>query len=228
MIWFSAFILGLMGSFHCIGMCGPIAMAIPGGKTNTKTLNLLLYNSGRIITYSIIGLLFGIIGKGIFIAGLQQILSIVVGVFILIYLLINHISGKNKFERITFVHLQIKKYFAKLFSIKSHGSAFGIGLVNGFLPCGLVYVALAGAVAMADPLQGSIYMSLFGLGTVPVMAGINIAKNKISVSFRSKIKNLIPYAVALMALLFIVRGLNLGIPALSPKVEKKTTELKCH
>lgn len=228
MIWFSAFILGLMGSFHCIGMCGPIAMAIPGGNSNTKAMNLLLYNSGRIITYSIIGLTFGIIGKGIFIAGFQQTLSIVVGVLILGYLIINHLSGKNKFEKITFVHLFIKKSLARLFNIKSRGSAFGIGMLNGFLPCGLVYVAIAGAIAMAEPIYGALYMSLFGLGTVPVMAGMNIVKNKISVSIRTKIRKLIPYAVAVMALLFIVRGLNLGIPYLSPKIEQDQTELKCH
>jgi len=228
MIWFSAFVLGLMGSFHCIGMCGPIAMAIPGGQLNSRAINLLLYNFGRIISYSSIGLLFGIIGKGIFIAGLQQTLSVVVGISIFLYLLINYITGKNKFEQLTFVHLFIKKSLSKLFSIESRTSAFGIGLLNGFLPCGLVYVAIAGAVAMADPMEGALYMSLFGMGTVPVMAGINIAKNKISINFRTKVKKLIPYAVGVMALLFIVRGLNLGIPYLSPRIEKEQTELKCH
>lgn len=228
MIWLSAIVLGLMGSFHCIGMCGPIAMAIPGGGSDSRTINLFLYNFGRIITYSIIGLLFGIIGKGIFIAGLQQTLSIVAGISILLYILINYISGKNKFEKLTFAHLFIKKSLSKLFSIKSRKSAFGIGLLNGFLPCGLVYVAIAGAVAMAGAMEGALYMALFGFGTVPVMAAINIAKNKISISFRTRMRKLIPYAIAVVALLFIVRGLNLGIPYLSPKIEKEQTEIKCH
>ena len=228
MIWFSAFILGLLGSFHCIGMCGPIAMAIPGGKKNSRHINLFLYNSGRIITYASFGLIFGIIGKGFFLAGIQQNISIVVGALILLYVLFTLISGTDKLEKITVLHIQIKKYLSKLFKVNSKSSVLGIGLMNGFLPCGLVYVAIAGAVAMADPLEGTAYMAMFGLGTIPVMAAITLVKNYLTIDIRSKIRKLIPFAIAAMAILLIVRGLNLGIPYISPKIEIAKTEMKCH
>lgn len=228
MIWLSAFVIGLLGSFHCIGMCGPIALAIPSGKNINRAFNLLLYNSGRIITYSIIGLLFGIIGKGIFLAGIQQKLSIIIGVLILLYLLIVIISGKNKLEKVTWFHLNVKKKLSQLFKINSKGSVFGIGLMNGLLPCGLVYIAIAGAIALASPAEGLLYMALFGLGTVPIMAGITLVKNFITIKARSRIRKLIPLAIAAMALLFIVRGLNLGIPYISPKVNTEQTAVSCH
>ncbi|MGZ4043606.1 MAG: sulfite exporter TauE/SafE family protein, partial [Bacteroidia bacterium] len=86
----AAISLGLLGSFHCIGMCGPIALALPVHQATVfrKVVAILLYNSGRIITYSLLGLLFGIIGQGFAVFGLQQVLSVSLGTLILLSIIL--------------------------------------------------------------------------------------------------------------------------------------------
>jgi len=114
-----------------------------------------------------------------------------------------------------------------LFGLRTYYSVFLIGLLNGLLPCGLVYIALAGAIVSSGPYEGALYMFLFGLGTIPVLLSATLAGNVIGTRFRNMVKKSVPYFILLIAVLFILRGLNLGIPYISPKMEAKKNHPAC-
>jgi len=221
---YSALILGLLGSFHCIGMCGPIAFVLPLDRSSkTKMLfQTFLYHSGRLLTYSFIGLIFGLIGKGLYLAGFQQRLSILMGVIMIATILIP-VSVFNKFNVTKPLYKAIGKVKQQLglyLNKKSNKSIFLIGFFNGFLPCGLVYMALIGSIAASNAVSGALYMFLFGLGTIPMMTLAVYAGNFLKVSIRNKIQKAIPVFVVIIGLLFILRGLGLGIPYISPSDAK--------
>jgi sulfite exporter TauE/SafE len=117
---------------------------------------------------------------------------------------------------------QLFSRFQKLFHSGSASSFLGIGLLNGILPCGLVYVGVAGAVNTGDITNAMVYMALFGLGTAPVMLTISLIGNFLSIAVRNRINRITPYVVILLGVLFILRGLSLGIPYISPKAEALT------
>ena len=217
---YSAIILGLISSFHCIGMCGPIAMMLPVDRNNPtkKTSQIFTYHLGRLTAYSSLGLLFGLLGKGLFIAGLQQQLSIVVGLLMIIVAVVpEKVFARYNFSKPVYkVISNVKASLGKQFKNKSYRSLFTIGLLNGYLPCGMVYVALFGAIAMQSVAVGTLYMFLFGLGTVPMMSAIVYVANLITPKTRNSIQKAIPVLTILIGMLFIVRGLGLDIPYISP------------
>jgi sulfite exporter TauE/SafE len=217
---YSAFIFGLISSLHCIGMCGPIAMMLPVERNNPskKAIQIFTYHLGRLSAYGSIGFIFGLLGKGFFLAGIQQQLSIFIGVaMICIVLIPERIFAKYNFSKPVFKLIsKIKTTLGSQFKNKSYKSLFTIGLLNGFLPCGMVYVALFGAIAMQSPAFGVLYMILFGLGTVPMMSSVVYLNSFLSVPIRNKIQKAIPYVAICIGILFILRGLGLGIPYVSP------------
>jgi len=233
----AGFLLGFLGSFHCAAMCGPIAISLP--SSNKSKLNFLLerfsYNIGRVVTYSLFGMIFGFFGERIFMAGFQQLISVIIGIVILFYLIKpllkrnnpNLFSIQNSGSSFSF----FKNIFAKFYSKNSKLSLLGVGVLNGFLPCGFVYIALSGAIAMRTPMNGALFMMFFGIGTLPLMMGISMSKSFVSLKLRRRINKLSPAIALLFALIFIIRGLNLGIPYLSPKLEsspKVTEQVICH
>lgn len=219
-IW-TGFIVGLLGSFHCIGMCGPIAIALPVfGESKLKIMfDRVLYNLGRAVSYSLMGAVFGLLGSRVAIYGLQQNLSIALGAIIIIYVLTPQ-KIKNKISD-TLIYIKFidsfRLVFSKLISRKSDSSLFSLGILNGFLPCGFVYVGIAGAISTGNFLSGAFYMALFGLGTFPIMFGVSVIGKTINAAIRKRINKLIPVLAILLAVIFILRGLNLGIPYLSPR-----------
>jgi len=223
MLW-TALVLGLAGSFHCIGMCGPIAFVLPVDRSSKSKLifQTFLYHFGRISSYSIIGLLFGFIGKGLYLAGFQQRLSILMGV-VMIAIVLTPVSLFNKYNFSKPLYNIIGKVKQKLGSYltkKSNKALFLIGFFNGFLPCGLVYMALLGSISTGNALNGSLYMAIFGMGTIPLMTGAIFLGNFVNLSLRNKIQKAIPVFVVIIGLLFIMRGLGLGIPYISPSDAK--------
>jgi uncharacterized protein len=214
-LW-TAFLLGLAGSLHCAGMCGPLLCALPrvGSTRSSFYAGRVLYNLGRIAIYCLIGLMFGALGKTLSIAGLQRWLSLVAGVAVLIGLVA---SAKWHMNTPVWKLVQaLKKGFARLLQQRTYVGLFGLGALNGLLPCGLVYVASAGAAASGEVLHGAFYMLAFGLGTLPMMLGIGLASAKLRALFGQQSRILIPVSVALVGLVLILRGLSLGIPYLSP------------
>ncbi|MDP2724286.1 MAG: sulfite exporter TauE/SafE family protein [Bacteroidales bacterium] len=238
-MYIMALLTGLVGSLHCIGMCGPIAVALPLGKRNYgyKILGSLTYNLGRILTYGILGALFGLLGQGIEMAGLQQWASIGIGAIMILSVIFPALfKGKMKFEQLFFGYAgKLVGKFRQLFAISSLPSLFLIGLLNGLLPCGLVYVAVAGAINTNDTFFGIIYMVIFGLGTIPIMTAIPLIGNMIGRQIRKRFAKALSIFIVILGIIFILRGLSLGIPYLSPpakmlvpheKMMKPSTEKK--
>jgi sulfite exporter TauE/SafE len=230
MFLLAAISLGFLGSFHCVGMCGPIALTIPVNRKSFFSVisGSAVYNLGRITTYALMGLLFGLIGQGVALAGWQSLLSIVLGSLILILLFLPKISLiPMKLGTVMHFLESLKSKIRTLFGIHTFRSLFFIGFLNGLLPCGLVYLGIAGSVATGDALKGALFMAAFGLGTFPAMMTVTMIRDRINISFREKIRKTIPVFVGMMAILLILRGMNLGIPYVSPSIGK-TTEGSCH
>jgi len=217
---YTALLFGLISSFHCIGMCGPIALMLPLDRNNQIKMvtQLITYHFGRLFAYASIGFIFGMLGKGFLLAGFQQKTSIIFGIVIILIVVIPEkvLANFNFSKPISKVISNVKSALGSQFKNKSYQSLFTIGLLNGFLPCGMVYVALFGAVAMQSPTLGILYMILFGLGTIPLMSSVVYLKNAITISIKNKIQKAIPYVAAFIGILFILRGLGLGIPYISP------------
>lgn len=232
----TALLIGFAGSFHCIGMCGPIALALPVKGFSNKTFipGRFLYNFGRVISYAFLGAILGLLGGKVIFAGFQQGLSIFLGIFILITLILP-LKYRNILLAVPLVHWLtgfIKSGISRQFKSDGLIALFLTGILNGFLPCGFVYVGLAGSAASGGMLNGAAVMLMFGLGTVPVLMAVSTFSKIISVDFRRKISRAVPYFAAVLAVIFIMRGLNLGIKYISPRlstlsVVNSTTEHKC-
>ncbi|MCX6310558.1 MAG: sulfite exporter TauE/SafE family protein [Bacteroidetes bacterium] len=215
----AALLLGLLGSLHCVGMCGPIAIAIPVKRDNSRTLSIgiIIYNLGRAFTYSILGAISGLAGSAVQFAVGQRTLSISAGVIVLLVLILGFFGKRMHLpSSILSVLSKTKSSLGKLFSQRRPSALLLIGVLNGLLPCGLVYAGLAGAAATGTFLHGAMFMFVFGIGTIPALFMLSFAGSKISLSFRSKMKKAVPVFVGTMALLLVLRGLGLGIPIISP------------
>ncbi|AGC75330.1 hypothetical protein LX97_00037 [Nonlabens dokdonensis] len=233
---YSAIILGLLGSFHCVGMCGPIAFMLPLDRVNRwkRTLQLVSYHFGRILTYSLLGLLFGIAGNTFHFFGIQQQLSIAIGIIMILTIITpTHITSKYSLTRPIYKLVsKVKSALGAELKKKDPETFFIIGFLNGLLPCGLVYMAVFGAIALGEPLQSSLYMALFGLGTVPLMTTAIYLGNFLTGKVKQRILKAVPYVVVAIGILFILRGLGLNIPYLSPSnmvtVEQVSSQYDCH
>ncbi len=217
---YSALIFGLISSLHCIGMCGPIAMMLPvdHDKETKKVVQILTYHLGRVTAYAILGLFFGVLGRGLFLAGFQQKLSVVIGILMIIVVLVpEKVFAQYNFSKPIYRWIStMKSRLGAQFKKKSFSSLYTIGLLNGFLPCGLVYVALFGAVAMQNVTLGMLYMVLYGIGTIPMMSAVVYASQWITTPWRNTLQKIIPIVAIGIGTLFIMRGLGLGIPYISP------------
>ena len=227
-LW-TAFLLGFAGSAHCAGMCGPLALALPvgGGGRSRFVAGRVLYNAGRILTYALMGALFGLLGQAFAIAGLQRWLSLVLGALILLGLFVSPRFGRA--VPVTRAVSWLKSALGRLLQRRALSSLFGIGLLNGWLPCGLVYVACAGAATAGNGWHGVAYMFVFGLGTLPLMLTIALAGQKLQFVLRFKLQRLIPVSLALVGALLFLRGLALDIPYLSPRLPAQpSASVTCH
>lgn len=218
----TAFALGFLGSLHCIGMCGPLALAVP---SNAKSklhyfLERSTFNLGRVFTYVLLGVFVGLLGDKLLFVNSQQYVSLSIGSILLLTVLIPYgfKSRLQKYSPLTALYAVVKKTFATFLKKKGNTTLWILGMVNGMLPCGLVYTALLGAAAVADSTQSGIFMALFGIGTLPALLAVAFAGKLISVKFRSRLSKILPALSIALAMLLILRGLNLGIPLVSPKL----------
>jgi len=225
-----ALLLGLAGSLHCVGMCGPLLLALPldaAGKWQVLR-QMLVYHSGRILTYAALGVLFGLLGKGLAVVGFQKILSIGAGVFMLgmafmawrFERLVTALPGFGAFTQ------RVKSGIGAQLRHNPNGSMFSIGLLNGLLPCGMVYAALAGAIATIGGPEGGLFMAVFGLGTLPLLLMVSMLGRPFSVSIRKKIKFAQPILLGVVGLLLLQRGLNLDLSLFESAVPKAGVD--CH
>jgi sulfite exporter TauE/SafE len=229
----TGFTLGAAGSLHCIGMCGPLSLALPVhhfSKTG-KLAALLLYQFGRILTYTIIGLLFGLAGRMIYVAGYQQLFSIIMGSLILLLALV-YFLHKSHF-RVPFLnrfYQGVQQLIIRV--LKSSTGLFSflfLGMANGLLPCGMVYIALATSLSFSGLEESAGFMAAFGAGTLPAMMLVGYAGMMIRPEIRSGFRKLVPVFITLMGVILILRGLNLGIPYLSPELPHSPGgSIDCH
>ena len=226
MDYWTAFTLGLVGSLHCAGMCGPLALALPScGKSPVGfLLGRTAYNLGRILTYCLFGFAFGLLGRTLAVAGFQRWVSIALGIAVLVGLFASKTPGLSW-------HLSglvgcLKSSMSGLLRRRSYASLALLGLLNGLLPCGLVYVACAGATATGDVPAAVGYMAAFGAGTLPMMLALSLSGKLVPFSLRLKLQKAIPASAFLLALLLILRGMALGVPYLSPNLAAGA--IHCH
>jgi sulfite exporter TauE/SafE len=211
-----AITLGLLGSLHCAAMCGPLMLAlpVPPGGAGRFVAGRLIYQLGRITTYALLGVVAGLVGKSIFLIGAQRWLTIALGVAIFIgFFLSKKIALAASVARLVG---KLKTAMGAQLRQRSFRSLALLGMLNGLLPCGLVYVALAGAVSHGTILSGVGWMLAFGFGTLPMMLGISLSGKMFPIFVRTSLRRAIPFSVCLLATLLILRGLALGIPYVSP------------
>lgn len=225
MIWaaiVAGFTIGILGSLHCVGMCGPLALSIPFQSDNKalKWIGVLSYNFGRIISYAFLGLLLGFVGSKITLFGWQQTLSLILGVLLLLGALAAFF--RKRFLRVPILHKlwnkAFSKTFGKLMKKKTIGAFLVLGILNGFLPCGLVYVAITGALATGDLWSSTLFMAAFGFATLPSMVTVSYLGTLLKTNLQRLFFKLSPIVIGLMAILLILRGSGLNIPYLSPKM----------
>lgn len=228
---FAGFLLGFLGSFHCIGMCGPLVLALPQSRRFAAAR--LLYNLGRVMTYGMFGLVLGFIGSRLNLAGTQQIVSITLGLIVISAVIApaglkTKILGSIGFDR--FLHI-LKKLISEFYRSNNLAANLAIGALNGFLPCGFVYMALSGALILGNAIDSAFFMMFFGLGTVPALLLVSAVAKTLSQAIRNRLKRYIPAFSIIIALIFILRGLNLGIPYISPKLQNPAPaaeNIECH
>ena len=224
-----AFVMGFAGSLHCIGMCGPLALSLPVLHLNDRSRfwGGFIYNVGRIFSYLVLGFIFGSFGNIIIATRWQSSISLILGIIILFYLITPkkyfHLSPANKLNKPFFF---LRQQLGRLFHSKKQSSSFAIGILNGFLPCGLIYLALSSAILTANSVSGGMFMLFFGLGTFPAMFATVMMGNYLNQNIRFKIRRAIPIMLFFMAVLLILRGMELGIPFVSPAFAKSIAP--CH
>lgn len=218
---FAALTLGLLGSMHCIGMCGPLVIAVPTSATSRWKfiIERVVFNCGKAITYGVMGAVVGLAGKSIMM-NVQQDISIILGVTILLSvgIPIGFKSKMGKYSPLKYFYIFIKEKFSILIRKRGMIALFTLGMLNGLLPCGLVYTALIGATVVSDVWQSAFFMIVFGLATSPALIAVAIAGKILSVKYRSLLTRAIPVMSIALAVILILRGLNLGIPLISPKI----------
>ncbi|MGN8068852.1 sulfite exporter TauE/SafE family protein [Mucilaginibacter sp. 22184] len=223
-----AFFIGLFGSMHCIGMCGPLAFAIPSFDIRwwRIIIDKIAYNAGRVITYSFLGLLIGLLGHQLWLTGLQQGVSVISGLLII---------GAG-FSRLIKVEISSSRLISAFltpitqlisYALRHKAGHFAVGMLNGFLPCGFVYLALIGAVNTSSPFSSAWYMFWFGVGTFPLMLLATVGTGFIGPVFRRRINNAMPYLMVCLGCWFVLRGLGMDVPYLSP-VKQVSGISVCH
>lgn len=213
-----------MSSFHCVGMCGPIALALPihHGSRGRQVAGLLTYNLGRAGTYALLGAAIGALGGAVLWVGYLRYLSMAAGVAMLLYVLwparLDHVLKTPVFWQKAIGQLK-SRMAAQLRSQKLHGWAT-LGMLNGLLPCGLVYLALISSVATGSAVRGAAYMLAFGLGTLPAMMAVGFFKQWFSPALRSRMRRLTPILVAVAGIWLLGRGLMIEFPSLSGSADQ--------
>jgi len=245
--WTSAFFLGLVSSLHCVGMCGPLALALP-----TRDLRPVrrarawgMYHGGRILVYTLDGVIFGLFGRGVYLAGWQQQFSILLGVAIIALALLNrlgpavawfnrrtrqsHPSGPHFGPASPGFLACLKRTITRLWTAPGRAKFFLLGMANGLLPCGMVYLAIAGALTRTSVLESAGFMACFGLGTLPLLLALQYAGGQLTLPARARLRRAIPVLTIAIGLLLILRGLDLGVPFLSPAMAAASGKvISCH
>lgn len=208
--------MGLISSFHCVGMCGPIALALPVHKgTRTQQIaGVLAYNAGRTLTYATFGIVIGTLGASLAWLGVLRYASMGIGVAMLLYVLWP--SGLERRLHMPLFWQKIVSLLRQKMGLRlKRTDLFGmltLGTLNGAVPCGMVYMALMSSVATGSAWSGGAFMALFGLGTMPAMLALGIARQQFTPALRTRIRKLTPVLVAIAGIWLVARGIATSYP----------------
>jgi len=210
-----AFGMGFLGSLHCAGMCGPLALMFSGqDRKGPRWLPGLMYNGGRTLSYMTLGLLFGGIGTMFLFADIQRSVSVFLGLLMVLSFLfsinIDH-AISNSFLGRKF-YQPVRNSLQKLMARSENYPSILIGMVNGLLPCGMVYLALAGALTMGGLMESALFMMFFGLGTLPMMFFLSTGVRFFSPKWRLGFQRVLPVVTLLFGLILIFRGFSIYLP----------------
>jgi sulfite exporter TauE/SafE len=220
--------LGLTGSLHCVGMCGPLIWSTDFGSSARKQLfGQWVYHMSRVAMYAGLGLVFGLIGQTLVVAGLQKVLSIAGGFLLVSFALFGGLIETWLSKRTSgLVHRLVESGYRYIRGAHDIFRWFILGLLNGIVPCGLVYAALAGAIATGSAVQGALFMVLFGLGTWPLLFAAGFSGQGLKKMLRGRV-GLVRQAVLLISgLLLIQRGFNLDLTLFESAVVP--AQVDCH
>ncbi len=228
----AALAMGAAGSAHCVGMCGPIALAVPapGPTRAARWRGTLLLNGGRLATYALLGAAIGMLGMGLRLAGLQRTVTLVGGSLLLLSVLMPGLLSRwSPNGRLALGIGRMRSVLARNLRRTAPEAIFFTGMLNGLLPCGLLYAALLGAAAQASTWHAIAFMAAFGLGTWPALAALRMGRHLITEGPRAWLRKLSPVLISMVAVLMILRGLELGIPYVSPgPVPVAAAGVVCH
>lgn len=220
----SMLFLGIGGSLHCLGMCGPLVMAVPFPKNRKTNGTKSLYFFGKAIAYGLLGILVGMLGLKAIWGESQRFISVFAGLLVIlmvVFPLIKPKIGKFRFQK------SFQKIFQQIKENPKWYHFFQLGFLNGLLPCGMVYMALTVALAAGNPVKSFFGMLIFGFGTTPILWMIAVLKTSLKIDLRKKLKPITTSLSILVGILLILRGLNLGIPYISPKLDT-SAEVEMH
>lgn len=209
----TGFFIGLVGGMHCVLMCTPVVMAL---NPNRTLGNQTLYHSGRIVIYAGMGLVAGAVGTGLSWFGFQQFISILMGITIILITVFP--ATRARFYKTSLSSVPVKSLRRFLHSSGPTRPLIA-GMLNGLLPCGLVYVGLTGALALGNTMDGLMFMIGFGVGTLPWLTGAVAVVGQLPLKFRYQASKVIPALALSVGILFILRGLALNIPFISPALQ---------
>lgn len=208
----SALILGIGGSLHCLGMCGPLVMALPFGSARPEktALHLSLYLVSKALMYGVQGLVVGTLGLGFRLITSQLVLSVTAGVFVLLVTFWPWIGRKVALP-IDFDRM-IRSWFQKLLANPKWYSFLLYGIFNAMLPCVMILVAFGASAATGHPFGGFLFMFVFGLGTVPALLAAYLSGKYITRRFRLNLQWTSRTIAILLGVVLVVRGMNIHIP----------------
>ncbi|WP_229254108.1 sulfite exporter TauE/SafE family protein [Dyadobacter sp. NIV53] len=211
--------MGLMSSFHCISMCGPIALTLPVRKGNfwQKFAGLSVYNGGRAISYAMLGAVIGCVSSSLVWIGYLRYLSVFAGMLMLVYVFwpskLDLYFHPPKFWQEVINH--VKKGMSEMLKSRKIHGWFMLGMLNGLLPCGMVYLALMSSVATGSISGAGTFMLLFGIGTLPMMMAVGFFKNWFTPVLRTQIRKLTPVILAVAGIWLVGRGIFIQYPSVN-------------
>lgn len=219
-------VIGFVGSLHCAGMCGPLVIAMPWNRIEKGTWHkAIIYHLSRSSTYAILGVIVGFVGQTIGLAKWQQYAAIVAGILSLLLFFVPMLSLRGKL--VSKWSQTVTEMFSSVVRKKSWFMVPLLGMLNGLLPCGFLAMALLASLASASPVYGGMAMFVFGLTTLPTLLLTAQVGKTVLQLVKLNTFQLARYTALILGVLFLLRGLNLNIPYISPKVESSGVTC-CH
>ena len=225
--------IGFLGSLHCVGMCGPLVwgtMQLNQQSKTSKAFQILLYTISKAFAYGLLGLLVGAIGEFLFIGNTQKYFSIGAGIVLIGLFVLSLDVEKALFKIPAFKNFYNKSFQSISKMIQSYGdkSVVVIGFFNGLLPCGLVYLALAGSLLYPSPIASGTFMFIFGLGTIPALLGVGLGFSLLQGKWRQQLRMVFPVVQLLVGVILIYRGIVVQAPMEISFWEAMNNPIWCH